>query len=235
MELSPQDSTLFHYGVNGNTPRWIDAFLCYRRQRVLINGAKSEWIPVSSGVPQGTLLGPILFNVFIIDIVDNINSEIRLFADDCVCYRQIRSHEDHIALQKDIHHLGDWAQRWNMRFEPSKCKIMHISRKTHHKSHYLYSLQDTALDSVTHTKYLGVTITNDLRWNRHVANITCKANQMLGLLRRNLSACDPAVKEAAYMSLVRPLIEYASCAWDPHTEQLIPIFLGRSKETLLAG
>ena len=98
---------------------------------------------------------------------------------------------------------------------------MHISRKTHHKSHYLYSLQDTALDSVTHTKYLGVT-TNDLRWNRHVANITCKANQMLGLLRRNLSASsDPAVKEAAYMSLVRPLIEYASCAWDPHTEQVI--------------
>lgn len=70
-------------------------------------------------------------------------------------------------------------------------------------------------------KYLGVTITNDLRWNRHVANITCKANQMLGLLRRNLSACDPALKEAAYMSLVRPFIEYASCAWDPHTEQLI--------------
>ena len=93
---------------------------------------------------------------------------------------------------------------------------MHISRKTHHTSHYLYSLQDTALDSVTHTKYLGVTITNDLWWNRHVANITCKANQMLGLLRRDLSAC-----EAAYISLVRPLIEYASCAWDPHTEQLI--------------
>lgn len=78
--------------------------------RVLINGAKSEWIPVSSGIPQGTVLGPILFNVFTNDIVDNINSDIRLFADDCVCYRQICSHEDHIALQKDIHHLGDWAQ-----------------------------------------------------------------------------------------------------------------------------
>ena len=89
---------LFHYGVNGNTLRWIDAFLCYRLQRVLINGAKSEWIPVSSGVPQGTVLGPILSNVFTNDIVDNINSEIRLFADDCVCYRQIRSR---------IHHLGD--------------------------------------------------------------------------------------------------------------------------------
>ena len=87
---------LFHYGVNGtDTLRWINAFLCYRRQRVLINGAKSEWIPVSSGVPQGTVLGPILFNVFINDTVDNINSEIRLFADDCVFYRQIRSHEDH--------------------------------------------------------------------------------------------------------------------------------------------
>ena len=167
----------------------------------VINGAKSEWTPVNSGVPQGTVLGPTLFNIFINDITNNINSEIRLSADDCVCYRQIRHKEDHNILQRDIEHLGNWAKRWNMRFESTKSKIMHIRRKTRHKSHHLYSLQNTAIESVTHTKYLGVTVTNDLRWNRHVADVTKKANRMLGLLRRNMSAYDPAVKEAAYMGL----------------------------------
>ena len=212
---------LFHCCVNSNTLRWIDAFLCERRQRVVFNGAKSEWIPVNSGVPQGTVLGPTLFNIFINDITNNINSEIRLFADDCVCYRQIRHKEDHNILGRDIEQLGNWAKRWNMRFEPTKSKIMHITRKTRHKAHHLYSLQNTAIESVTHTKYLGVTVTNDLRWNRHVADVTKKANRMLGQLRRNMSACDPAVKEAAYMGLVRPLLEYACSAWDPYTEQLI--------------
>ena len=98
--------------------------------------------------------------------------------------------------------------------------VMHITRKTCHKICHLYVLNDTPLDSVTQTKYLGVTITNDLRWNNHVAEITKKANKILGLLRRNLSACDHTVKEATYIGLVRPLLEYASSAWDPHTDQL---------------
>ena len=212
---------LYRYGVCGNTLKWIDAFLCHRSQRVVINGAKSEWIHVSSGVPQGTVLGPILFNIFINDITDHIDSEIRLFADDCVCYRKIRSSDDCEVLQKDIHQLGKWAKYWNMKFEPSKCKVIHITRKTRHKICHLYFLNDTPLDTVTQIKYLGVTITNDLRWNYHVAEITKKANQILGLLRRNLSACDSSVKEAAYIGLVRPLLEYASSAWDPYTDQLI--------------
>jgi len=138
-------------------------------------------------VPQGTVLGPILFNIFINDIINDIDSEIRLFADDCVCYRKIRSIVDCEVLQSDIHKLGNCAEYWNTRFEPSKCKVMHITRRTRHKICHLYVLNDTPLNSVTKIKYLGVTITNDLRWNNHVAEITKKANQILGLLRRNLS------------------------------------------------
>ena len=157
-----------------------------------INGAKSEWIPVNSGVPQGTVLGPTLFNIFINDITDNINSEIRLFADDYVCYRQIRHKEDHNILQRDVEHLGNWAKRWNMRFEPTKSKIMHITRKTRHK--------------LVPLPVLPAEHSHRIRHAHEVPRRDChqRPNRMLGLLIRNMSACDPAVKEAAYMGLVSP-------------------------------
>ena len=107
-----------------------------------------------------------------------------------------------------------------MRFEPSKCKIMRITRKTTHKITYQYTMDHTSLESVQHMKYLGLTISDDLRWNRHVADITVPANKPLRLLRQNLSTCDRRVKEATYFGLVRPLLEYASQAWDPYTNNL---------------
>ena len=211
---------LHRYGITGKTLGWIDNFLCCRYQRVVVNGSKSRWIPVISGVPQGTVLGPVLFNVFINDIIEGIDSDIRLFADDCVCYRPIKNIQDCRILQEDINHLAAWANNWCMSFEPSKCKTMYITRKTTHKITHPYSMNGFLLESVSHTKYLGVTISEDLKRNRHVAEVTSRANKLLGLLRRNLSVCDKKVKEAAYLGLVRPLLEYASQAWDPHTSNL---------------
>ena len=144
--------------------------------------------------------------------------EIRLFADDSVCYRPIANDQDCDQLQKDIDHLTSWAKKWHMRFEPSKCKIMRITRKTTHKITYQYTMEHSSLESVQHTKYLGVTISDDLRCNRQIADITGRANKLLGLLRRNLSTSDRRVKEAAYLGLVRPLLEYACQAWDPYTD-----------------
>ena len=85
---------LYGYGIGGKTLKWIDSFLCFRQQRVVVNGIKSDWAPVLSGVPQGTVLGPVLFSLYINDITTDIDSEIRLFADDCVCYREIKGTED---------------------------------------------------------------------------------------------------------------------------------------------
>ena len=98
-------SKLFSYGIGGKTLKWIDYFLCFRKQRV-VNGVKSDWAPVLSGVPQGTVLGPLLFSLYINDSLSDIESEIRLFADDCVCYREIKDEEDTIKLQRDIDRLG---------------------------------------------------------------------------------------------------------------------------------
>ena len=97
---------LHGYGISGKTLVWIDSFLCNRQQRVVVNGAKSQWAPVLSGVPQGTVLGPLLFCLYLNDIMVGIDSEIRLFADGCACYRQIDSSEDTSKLQKDIDQLG---------------------------------------------------------------------------------------------------------------------------------
>ena len=84
----------------------------------MVNGVKSDWAPVLSGVPQGTVLGPLLFSLYINDITEDIDSELRLFADDCVCYREIKNTEDTVKLQEDIDRLGCWARSWGMRFQP---------------------------------------------------------------------------------------------------------------------
>ena len=159
-----------------------------------LNGVKSDWAPVMSGVPQGTVLGPLLFSLYINDISSDIESEIRLFADDCVCYREIKDEEDTMKLQSDIDRLGSWAKKWGMRFQPVKCNMMQMTRKRIKKIHASYTLEGTDLENVESIKYLGVTITSDLRWNTHVSNVCTKANRTLGFLRRNLYSCPQEVK-----------------------------------------
>ena len=206
-------SKLFGYGIGGKTLKWIDSFLCFRQQRVVVNGVKSDWAPVLSGVPQGTVLGPLLFSLYINDISSDIESEIRLFADDCVCYREIKDEKDTMKLQRDIDRLGSWARKWGMRFHPVKCNMMQLTRKRIKKIHASYTLEGTNLENVESIKYLGVTITSDLRWNTHVSNVCTKANRTLGFLRRNLHSCPQEVKEAAYKGLVRPVLDYGSSVW----------------------
>ena len=121
--------------------KWINAFLCYRQQRVVVNGVKSDWAPVVSGVQQGTVLGPLLFSLHINDITADIESEIRLFADDCVCYREMKDKEDTLKLQRDIDRLGNWARKWGMRFQPVKCNMMQLTRKYLNKIQASYTLE----------------------------------------------------------------------------------------------
>ena len=150
----------------------------------------------------------------------NIKSEIRLFADDCVCYREIKDKEDTLKLQRDIDRLGNWARKWGMRFQPVKCNIMQLTRKHLNKIQASYTLEGAVLENMDNIKYLGVTITNDLKWNRHISNICTKANRTLGFLSRTLFPCPQNVKQAAYKCMVRPILEYGSSVWDPHPDKL---------------
>ena len=158
---------LHKYGVNKNTLNWIDSFLSSRQQCVIVNGTSSSTEPVLSGVPQGTVLGPILFLVHINDISKDVSSDIRLFADDCVCYREVKDQKDCEALQKDIDTLGEWADKWGMRFQPIKCNMMTLSRKRT-RTEFKYKLKGEDLVFLDSTKYLGVTISNNLHWGRQI-------------------------------------------------------------------
>ena len=138
--------------------------------------------PVESGVPQGTVLVPLLFLCHINDFPLYVTSKVRLFADDCLLYRTITSQQDHIALQKDLSELERWANKWGMRFNAKKCYIMSINCKS---THY-YTLCDHILKQVEENPYLGLTLTESLKWSSHITKITKKATTTLNFLRGNL-------------------------------------------------
>ena len=196
-------SKLFSYGIGSKTLKWINSFLCFS-QRVLVNGVKSDWAPVLSGVPQCPVLGPLLFSLYINDIISNIESEIRLCADDSVCCRE-KDEDDTLKLQRDIDRLGCWARKWGMRFQPVKCNMLQLTRKRIKKTHASYTLEGTDLENVGSIKYRGVTITNDLRWNTHVRNVCTKANRTCGFLRRNLHSCPQLIKDWCAQSWIMPV------------------------------
>ena len=210
---------LDHYGIRNQEHTWIMNFLNGRSQTVVVEGRTSERAPVSSGVPQGTVLGPILFLVYINDIAEKVkHSQVRLFADDCILKKEIRTVSDCTKLQEDIDIVGQWEKTWLMEFHPDKCQILTIpSGKLQPPISTNYNLHGITLERPEDDciKYLGVTIQSDLKWDSHVQNITSKASQTVGMLKRNIRIRDPAPRELAYKTLVRPKVEYASPVWDP--------------------
>ena len=133
-------------------------------------------VPVLSCVPQGSVLGPILFLIFINDLTDNIKSSVRLFADDCVLYRNIHSLQDCLILQKDLDSLGLWEADWQMKFNVAKCHSMRVTRHYSHKQIiHDYTLHQQTLENVQSAKYLGITITEKMDWGQHISDISSKA------------------------------------------------------------
>ena len=176
---------LLHYGIRGNTHSWIASFLSDRTQRVVVEGSSSDRVPVISGVPQGSVLGPLLFLLFINDLPDKIASKIRLFADECIVYGQIKDQSDCEALQEDLNRLAEWETKWGMAFHPQMCSVLSVTRsRTPTRCHY--RLKGHILELHSSTKYLRVDLQSVLSWKIHIDKIKKKANGMLGFLRRNL-------------------------------------------------
>ena len=206
------------YNLDQNVLRWIKAFLSNRTQRVMVNNYYSNEIRVTSGVPQGSVLGPILFLLYINDLPDTIDCQIKLYADDVVLYADVRSNEDvSCSLQTNILMLSQWCSKWKMSVNVRKCAIMRVTRQTDAVTPKYY-LNDIAVPVVNEFKYLGVHISNKCTWQNHVQHVTGKANQMLRFIKRNFRDCPQTVKEIMYLSLVRPHLDYASCVWDPWGE-----------------
>ena len=211
---------LDYYGVRGQTNTWIKGFLSDRKQQVLLEGTHSIPADVLSGVPQGTVLGPLLFLAYINDLPDSLrSSDARLFADDSLLYRTVNGAKDNSLLQEDLAALEEWERIWQMSFNPSKCSVIRVTagkRKKVFQSSY--RLHGQELEVVDSSKYLGVKVTNDLTWSSHIADVAGKANRSLGFLRRNFKQCTKDVKAATYTTMVRPVLDYPSTVWDPHKQ-----------------
>ena len=207
---------LRYYGINGPLIKWITSFLTNRTQQVICDGSISKLANVTSGVPQGSVLGPLFFLLFINDLPESVHSSCRLFADDCLLYRQIHTTHDADVLQQDLLTLEQWADRWLMKFNPIKCVVLKVTNKACpiHKHYLLYNQE---LCHVTEAKYLGLTLDSHLTFSKHIDNICKKANITLGLIRRNTYHCQRYVKIDAYNTYVRPLLDYAAFVWSPHT------------------
>ena len=212
---------LDHYGIRGQLIKWIESWLRGRTQTVVVNGTQSSPVILTSEVPQGTVLGPLMFLQYINDIGLQITSELGLFADDSILYGVVNNISSAQVLQSDLNKLVVWSEKWQMAFNASKCFLLRVTRSRDNVVNYTYTMMGQPITSVTQHKYLGVELDSKLTWNEHISAITGKANSPLGFLRRNLYNCPEQIKTQAYYSLVRPHLEYACSVWDPHTQKNI--------------
>ena len=183
-------SKLESLGTNSYVLRWLTHYLCKRFQYVCINASNSNKLLVTSGVPQGSVLGPILFIIYINDIAHPtlFNGSMTLFADDIMIYRPIRTPEDFIMLQSDIDSLTSWTEQNFLQFNADKCKYTVISRKRQInpslESQPPLQVNGVTLERVDNYKYLGVWITSNLSWSKYISEVCRKARQKVGIFYR---------------------------------------------------
>lgn len=206
--------------LDSRTLSWLRNFLSNRQQYTTVNNLSSSLSDVSSGVPQGSVLAPLLFLIFINDLPQHVSSCIRVFADDCIIYRPIKNSEDHLSLQNDLDVINGWCSAWLMTLNVSKCKVMSFTRKPS-ISEFSYSINHSILSTATQYRYLGVILTPNLSWSDHITAISASASKSLGFLRRNLKAAPSGIRKLSYLTLVRPQLEYACSIWSPHQKYLI--------------
>ena len=175
------------HGISGNVAAWIGEWLCDRKQQVVLNGKFSRLQDVLSGVPQGSVLGLILFLIFVNDIDTVVSTHIQKFADDCKVYRSVPTAEDIDILQQDINNLCQWSKDWQMLFNVKKCKVLHIG---HNNAYCDYSMNGEVLQSVTEETDLGIIVSNDLKPSKQCVSAVKKANMTLGMIKCHIVSRD---------------------------------------------
>lgn len=210
---------LYVLGIPCHLIRWIANYLYDRSQQVAVDGELSPYTSVVSGVPQGSVLGPILFLIYIDGLcgIHLSSGNTVLFADDLLLHNRISQLSDFIALQKDVDELCNWLNNYSLTLNAKKCKSLLISRKKQPIEAPVINVKGHPLERVTAYKYLGILITSDLSWSSHIQAITTKARKQTGMLyRRFYNNSQPSTLKTLYIALIRPLLEYGVPVWDPH-------------------
>jgi hypothetical protein len=203
------------YGIMGSVYEWIKSFLTDRKQRVCVSGNMSSWEAVTSGIPQGSVLGPILFVIFINDMPEVVSSMCKLFADDTNMYRVVEEHSDNMTLQEDLYNLSSWSRTWLLKFNENKCKRLHIGHTNPKFQYQLCRESSTPMEETTEEKDLGVLVDPELKFRKHINTIAKKANRIVGIIKRTFEHRDEPTITKLYCALIRPHLEYASSVWTP--------------------
>ena len=210
------------YGLSGKIIEWVRDFLNQRKQRVSVNGNSSTDHNVTSGIPQGSVLGPILFVIYINDMPDCVDATAYLFADDTKVYKDIKRPHDRICLQTDLNSLQTWSDTWLLKFHPNKCKAISISNKKNtediNQKYHLYDNDgnQVKLDQSDGEKDIGVLVDENINFSKHIQQQINKANSIMGLIRRTYTFLDERSFKYLFQALVRPHLEYAAAVWSPY-------------------
>ena len=213
---------LLNYGIHTNTIGWLSNFLSERKQRVNISGNLSDIASVTSGVPQGSVLGPTLFSIYINDLSDifkDTDVVCRLFADDVKLYCSKTSSE--VQLQSALNKVVEWSSVWQLQLAPEKCQIFSVTGLRGRGCTHEYFINGRALQRVSRIRDLGVIVDPDLKFVTHIDAITHKAAAVSWMIRASFSSGDQRVLKLAYCTYVRPILEYCSAVWNPHHRYLI--------------
>ena len=209
------------YGIDDELLAWITEYLKDRTQIVRVNGESSEIAAVISGIPQGTVLGPLLFVIYINDILDNIDSDGLLFADDAKIFRAIACKDDSLKLQDDIARLEEWSDRWLLKFHPDKCHLLTLGKLENIMYCHRYQVGGTEIEHTFEEKDLGVVIDSELTFAEHIAQKVKKANSIVGIIRRSFASLPKDTFVKLFTAFVRPHLEYGQAIWSPHLRKYI--------------
>ena len=206
------------YSVGGQALKWCSSFLSDRKQRVVVNGKCSSWQSVTSGTPEGSLISPLLFALFVNDFPSQIQNRCLMFADDIKLYSEITNHSDTVCLQNDLTKLHDWSRTWHLKLNPGKCKSFCITlRRNPIIKHYV--IGNTRLENVETIRDLGVILDRKLTFSHHIDTMVSKANKIMGIIMRSmqtghkLGTFNWKSILTAYYGNVRAILEYCCVIW----------------------
>ena len=218
------------FGIADNLLAWLAAFLSNRTQRVCIENCLSSIITVTSGIIQGSVLGPILFILYVNDLSDFMdppNVKLILFADDLKLYSSLdlncTPHTVSLALQSAIDHICDWSRKWQLTINASKCNFLRLGPRPLSSAPQLYSIEGNVMHFDNETRDLGLTIDNKLSYINHITSIVNKAMQRTGMLFKGFVIRDPIFLRKAFITYVRPLVEYCTIIWNPTLKKYIDL------------